>query len=183
MKKVEVHLDRPDWKDPDVWAKTGETYIAWLRQAVPQLDLDTKRIIIGFIFRTIIGDDRNCFGPYYMADMIETAQRHLQIRMDTEINTPEIPEDIRQQLIRVGSQLHGIDWNSPAGYSQAVTTWKTGVLDYVQQQIDSHKEYRDVIDDYEADAMTLMPLWNKFLYGKIARPRTISCPSLPTMLR
>lgn len=166
MKTIEVNLPQYNWKDPDNWAKSTEVYIAWLRVACPQLGLDTKRVITANILTTIIGDDINCFGLSYKPEQTKITQRFLQIRMGTEINAPETPYDIKQQLIRVRGELHRIDWTSPAGYAKAVQTWKAGVLDYVQKQIDTHKEYREMIEDYRADRQILVPQWRKFVYGK-----------------
>jgi hypothetical protein len=166
MKKLEVDVPRLDMTDPDKWAQSPVVYTAWLRQACPQLGLDAKRLITASVLIDIIGDDINSFGYYYMPDMIEMAQRHIQIRMEHEIKTPETPRDIRKQLLQVSTELKGFDWKSAAGYTKAVTIWKTGVRDYVQGEIESNIEYQNMIDDYHADTQTLMPQWRKFLYGR-----------------
>lgn len=166
MTNLEVDVSRLDMKDPDTWAQSPAVYTAWLRQVCPQLGLDAKRLITASVLLDIIGDDISSFGYCYLHDKVEMAQRHLHIRMENEIKTPETPRDIRKELLHVRTELKGIDWSSPAGYSQAVTAWKTGVRDYVQGQIASNKEYQNLIADYHADMQTVMPQWQRFLYGR-----------------
>lgn len=173
MKRIETDVPRPDLQDADFWAKLPQTYIAWLRQACPQFGFDSKRIIVVEILKRITGDDQNSFGYFYKPDYSDTAKRHILIRMDTEIATPETPEDVRQQLTAVRHRLFSINWESEAGYEEARTTWISGARDFVQQHIDSRKEYRNLFDDYYADSVFLMPYWRKFIYGgKKSQPRS-----------
>jgi hypothetical protein len=163
MKNIEINLPAFDRTEPNAWAECSAIHIAWLRQACPQLGLDTKRIIIGDVLDTITGDDLNCFGHSYILGNIGTEQRDLQIRMDIEITTPEIPDDIRQKLSAAKAHIFAINWKSESGWELARNTWLAEVRDFVNQQVSSNKELSDIVEDYRADQLSLMPQWRKFL--------------------
>ncbi len=159
-------IQRPDIKHPDTWASVLQTRIDWLRQIGPQMGIDTPRAILGEVLGGIYGDDGNSFGFYFLdAKLMEQAKRNLQIRMDIEINTPELPIYIRDRIKTIKLQVLSIDWTKEEGYKKAKKLWKKEVSDFVQHQLAMNKEYREAVRYSLSIGERLSPPWSDFLYG------------------
>ena len=161
-------IKRPNLKDPIAWATIAETYAEWVRLNAPKHGIDVPKYMLGDVLGSIIGDDSNCFGfrsAPYDREMAITGGQHLQIRLDWEISTPELPENIRQRLVQFRSEIDEADWDSQSGFSQVREAWSEKVKQFVQAQIDSNPELREAID-YELEmAWLLSKEWQEFLYG------------------
>ena len=156
-------LQRPDLKHPDTWATIAEVHQKWLRIASPQMGFDTKKIILGDVLGTIYGDDPNCFGLIYLPSLSHEGKKHLQIRMDFEINTPELPEQIRSRIKEIKPKVLSLDWTNESGHKQARKLWMEKVRNYVQHQIALHPEYREAEAYYNSVAELLSTPYQEFL--------------------
>ena len=125
--------------------------------------IEHKKIILGNVLGTIYGDDPNCFGFFYIPNISYQGKRHLQIRMDYEINTPELPEQIRSRIQEIKPQIVSMDWTKKAGYQEARKLWIQKVRNYVQHQIALHPEYREAEAYYNSVAESLSAPYQKFL--------------------
>jgi hypothetical protein len=165
MPNYEGNIPRPDLKDRLSWANIKQTRIDWLRAICPQVDFDTPRVILGEGMGDIYGDDPNSFGIIFISDLIDDARKTLKIIMNTRINTPELPEHIRERLTAVKDHVLAIDWNTEAGYKEAKAYYKKKAANFVQHQIALHKEYREAYRYSDRANQTLSSLWQDFLYG------------------
>ena len=89
-------IPRPDLSHPLSWASVSRTHCDWLRAVAPQLGLDTPKLILGDVLSSIIGDDANSFGFYFIEDLGADIKATIMERMDWEISVPETPPQLRQ---------------------------------------------------------------------------------------
>jgi hypothetical protein len=94
----EIHqpsIPKPDLFDSLSWASVSRTHSEWLRQVGPQLGLDVPKLILGDVLSSIIGDDANSFGMYFMPDLANLGKASILERMNWEISVPETPPQLK----------------------------------------------------------------------------------------
>lgn len=167
---VVTELPRPNLENPDSWASLSVVHQKWLRQVAPQLGLDAKKAIVGDAVSSIIGDDTNCFPPEaagFHPEWSETGKRHLEIRLNYEIDTPELPDTIRQRLRKVKKQITALDWKDEKQYGKAKDLWQRDAKHFTQRQVALNGEIREALRYFNDEvAKKISGPWQEFIYGK-----------------
>lgn len=158
-----VDIPRPDLKAYLSWATIVQTRMDWLRVACPQAGFDTAQVILGEGIGDIYGDDPNSFGMFHQPEYIEEKRKTFEIRMNIRINTPEIPEDIRNRLAEVKDHALAIDWNKESGWQEAKTYYKKKAANYTQHQVALHQEYRNAKKVSDVADLVFSSAWHAFL--------------------
>lgn len=158
-------LPIPDGDDPLNWAKKTRLNYEWLEQVGPQLGLNISQLFLGRVLNSIITDDINSFGMYFMADKANLAKDSILERMDWEISIRETPEPIKTKLQEVIDLIQPLDLTDKTNYHLANESWAE-VKDWVEQQVKIKKNWQDALD-YDSNVDKIWgPYWSEFLYGR-----------------
>ncbi len=150
-------IEIPDRDNPITWAIMPRVYIEWARQVAPQLNIDTKKLVSGFLIDTILTDDLGVFGGAYYPDLAWGHQQQLLKRLDVEIETPETPQDLIENLKSAQAKIKELDWTKEKDFKEAERIWTEMVNTPAQKHINLAEEYR-------LNSVTLSPYWKAFLY-------------------
>ena len=139
---MDRETERLDLDDLRLWATAVRTHEEWIRSNASRYEIDASKYILGYVLETIIGDDARCFGGLwnirYDRQIAEMGKELLLIRLQWEIDVPELPANIRQRLEGFKGEADEADWASEDGFSAIKEGWKTKVKDYVEEQVDSN---------------------------------------------
>jgi hypothetical protein len=164
---IQPQMERPDLENRLMWSSLSQIHSDWLRKITPQLGLDTEKLILGDALGSIIGDDSNIFGyrDFFNPTTVELSRTLLFIRMTWEEGTPEVPENIRNQIAKIHGILESMDWTDETRFNQARTLWERDVRDFTRREMDEHKELQEAVHYDIKMAEVWSPYWNEFLYG------------------
>ena len=112
-------IPRPDLSQHSSWASVSRTHCDWLRAVGPQLGMDVSKLILGDVLSSIIGDDANSFGMYFMADIAQDVKASILERMDWEVSVPETPGEVKQKLKQVINLIQPLNFNDEVNYKKA----------------------------------------------------------------
>jgi len=171
--RVEVEqpdIDRVPLDHPRAWAEYAQVHSKWLRAVALQFGLDVDKLILGDVLSTIIGDDANCFiwyesGAPFESEWAERARNNLLFRLGWEINTPELPDNIREKLREVKEAVELLDWTNEATFKEAMKIWYSA-KDWVVEEIDKKPKLREAIEYDSEESQVLSEAYEKFIYGK-----------------
>jgi len=165
---VEIqHPDVPDhrYDSPGFWGRWPSIRFTWLRHVAPQLGIDPSRIIYVEVIDNIISDDENGFmskaGGFNPA-LAPLGRVHLLARLDSEIDTPEIPMEIHKKLDEVRLFVRQRNWSNQEDYDQSYSLWRA-MRDYVEkfaeadEKLDMDRVYRHY---WRED---IQPLWSHYI--------------------
>lgn len=162
------NIPQPDLKDPDKWSAISIVRTAWLRQVAPQLGIDPSKQVLGETLAAIVGDDANLFtwaNEYYFGtDVVSNSKKGLNIRLENEIDTPEMPNKITRRLKIVKDKVNAIDWTSKEGFKHARDEWYK-VRNWVRNEIDNNHILRDAEKYANQNSDKLSPYWDGFICG------------------
>lgn len=162
-KKIDQpNIPRPNEDDPLFWASLCRTHEKWLRHIAPQLGFDTNTLLLGDALSSIIGDDENSFGFFFMEEYAELIKKQILERMDWEIQLPETPEEIKVKLKDVTAFIKNLDFSKKENYSLGHTKWKE-MRDWVEKEIENKPEWKAALP-YSLEAnKKWSPYWWEFL--------------------
>lgn len=171
MKEVvqPTDIERPDIHTQMAWATILRTHSTWVRKVAPQFGLDTKKIILGKVLTSIIGDDANAFGLIngeFNSNDADLKKAHLYERMDWETTTQETPQNIKDQINKFRNKIDVFDWSKENEFRQAYEIWLKKIRNFTQHQIALNKDLRDAINYSDKAGAVLAPYWRTFIYGK-----------------
>lgn len=165
MARYEVDVQRPDLKDPHLHTILPQTRIDWLRQVCPQAELNTQQVILGECLGNIFGDDHHAFTKTYRPELNEEQRERLAYIMNVRINTPELPENIRQRLIHARDHILAIDWHTEGGWREARDYYEKNVAQFVERESTKRRKLREARLDAFNAAPLLSEAWQEFLGG------------------
>jgi hypothetical protein len=154
-------------EDPMLWASLCKTHTEWMRHIAPQLGFDTPRVIKGMALASIIGDDENSFGFFFMkAEWGEMIEKQIFERMDWEVNLPEVPENIKEQIRKTQKKLTEINFDNKEEYDIGRAFWKKHVRNFTNHQLALNKNLREDLDYSHEANKKWSPYWWDFLGEK-----------------
>ena len=108
----------------------------WLRAVARDFQLDPKRLVLGSVLSSIIGDDINCFGYLDLPPNLAESRVELSAVLEWEISTPELPRQFVLHLKQVRDRLFDHAWNTQQDLLDAQELWKREVKDYTEEYLD-----------------------------------------------
>jgi hypothetical protein len=136
------------------WARIPFEFLDWCRERGSEYGIDTQKLILGGVLGSIVGDDSNCFGVSlgleYMPKVSPLQQRDLEIRVELEIDTPELPENIRERLRGFLPILLKSDWRNEEDFLRVRESWVRDVWEFTKNEVDMNPEYDEAMW-YEID--------------------------------
>lgn len=145
------------------WAREPFIHINLLRQDALQKGIDPSRAILGEVLHLIAGDDFNCFGASnapFVPGNAAIGKEQLMIRLIGEIDTPELPEEIRNRLQEVKERLEKMNWQTKNGFGKARKLWIRRVRNFVRAQIIEDPKCHEAMEDFykrEVEASSIPP--------------------------
>ena len=122
----------PSFKDPMTWAVAPQICEQWQRHVAPQLGIDVEKLMLGDVLSTIIGDDpelliwvgKLSFDP----ERASLNRDQLMFRLDWELQVPELPDEVRENLEAVKQDLEAdeyADWTVQENFLRARAVWQS----------------------------------------------------------
>jgi hypothetical protein len=160
-------IEVPGYRHTDLlsWAESEQIWTDWIRKNEQHFGFDASKLILGHLL-TSIGRYDNIFAisMNYTPKGVKERRESLLARMEWEIGTPELPEEIRQRLIEVKSKLAMLNWNRPKIYSEAQKLWLDKVQQFVIKQVEANPDYQEAVryDAAWSIRMDLQSSWGKY---------------------
>jgi hypothetical protein len=167
MKEFNTGIPRPDRTEKFAWAKIKDVRKDWLRAIGAHLDFDPAKMILGEAMGNIEGDDPNAFGMFFMPEIAYDVKGTIDIVMKSEINSPELPQNIHDRLVEVHSGVMALDLTTENGYKEAKKIYQERLIDFVNQEIALHPEYEEARKYAHEVNLRISPYWQMFLYGSV----------------
>ena len=137
----------------------------WLSAVGPQLNLDVKKLIIGYLLTTIEDNGNMVFWINYGFNPKggQTSQDKLLGRLNWEIETPELPAKIGTILRKEKAVIEKLDGENESEFRQILSTYSSA-----KRQVDILKRkdprLREATDYYVgAEFGTLSAPWQSFI--------------------
>jgi hypothetical protein len=168
---TQPELERPDVHDQTTWARLPQIRDAWIRAVAPQLGLDAGRVVLGKVLSDVLSDDENVFALSYFNPSAVTAEARLNAReqlaerLAHEVETPEVPAELRELLATAQLQLLNMDWQNPQGFRQVRDSWRQ-MRDIFAAKVTATPTYLEAKHYADGNAQTILaPYWEEFLHG------------------
>lgn len=135
------------------WAERERRVADWLRLNAAKLGVDTAQYIRGQLLTCIVGDDSNCFvnlrfiSPKDLPKFLEGGRLQLLERVSWELGAPELPDDIKQELLKIQEHIQKHSWNSLKDAGSAEIKWRRA-KDYTQQRINQDPNLAEAVSYY-----------------------------------
>lgn len=139
----------------------------WFRFIAPLLGLDRHKLIVGTILNRIIGDDTNIYFPVHDfvtdSNSIEEHKSRANARLAWELQTPEVPESIKEKVLSAKNVISGADWKNLNSFNRAKSAQEKLVA-AVEVLIEKNSSLQDALT-YTRDLKIQKrwrPYWQQF---------------------
>ena len=152
---------RPSMQEEmQVWARQSRVDSDWIRIQAPGVGLDPSKMALGHVLRIILGDDRNSFTQVHDLIIDEESTRANQSaaieRLDWEIEVPEIPQELREQLIVLKQHFVDSDWSSKIKYIIAKNRWFE-MQNGLEVSLEQKPELKAALEYYDDNSQIIPP--------------------------
>ena len=125
------------------WANSTRDYVEAVRGGkIPVPEGETMQFHIKkFLLRSITGDDLQAFSfmnDYFVSERTEIQKETALVRLNFEIDQPELPEDVRKKLTKVRGQISAADVTSREGYFKTKDQYRKAI-DEIKQIVEKDK--------------------------------------------
>lgn len=148
----------------DTWAEFAIKEADFIRNNAALVNLDASRLVRGFTLLMIVDDDRNIFAWIdqlpFKAALGRQSAKQLNIRVNWEIATPELPENIRERLLQVRDGIQTLDLGKSFGFISAYHLWNNA-REFVRKEIHTLPVLQEDINYYIASKNILADLPRK----------------------
>jgi hypothetical protein len=165
---IQPEIERPKQTDPLYWAWVStRLHFEWIRSVGPQLNLNVDRYILGKLLHTILYDDANNFtwtlgGRIFDIDKANHAKLLLMERVKCEVETPELPSIIRQNLEPIIDLIEDSDWSDFEQFNRVKDRWYS-FKGWTEELVRDNLDYREAIDYASCKNRLINPYWKMFL--------------------
>lgn len=133
----------------DIWAEHPIIEAEFAKNNAAAIGLDGSRLVRGFVISTITGDDEQIFfwkkGARFSKKRGLQIAQQLNIRLDWEISTMELPEEIRDKLSEVKNQVLTLDMGTYPDLLKAHSIWYSA-MKFVKQHAQSSPQLKEDIN-------------------------------------
>lgn len=154
-------IPRLDFEDPLAWSKALRLRIEWIRHVAPQLDLDPGKLILAEVINSITGDDRVEF-IIFNPEKADCNQNLYLERVCCEIETPETPESIRENLIIIKNISQSINWSIETNYN-LIKEMFMDLKKKAKKHSEKDPELIEALKYHDLHKSTLDKLWHEFI--------------------
>lgn len=167
------HLVALDPRDPLSWENTPIFYAEWAKYILPQLNLNEQQIgkfLLGHLIQVILYEDGNCFGKgdigrmLWEQELAHGMQRQIITRLDWEISSGILPEDISLKLNELLNNVHEYDWKYYENMAECRVLWRYIRMD-LENKIYPGGEFEEAYNFFERTSSSIMDLWWDFIQG------------------
>jgi hypothetical protein len=162
-------IARPEGEEWIVWAESPAVYDRWVRDIAPQLGIDARKVALGHVLKSIVGDDGSVFflsgAGYFNREQVGIMHDTLVIRLGWEVGVPELPMDVRQSLSGVLDVVRDADWNDGLALVASRDAWRTAVGE-IDARIDSDTSLKSAVSYYVHAHERLASYWSRFMDGE-----------------
>lgn len=147
------------------WTTSVRQETQLFRDNAAVLGLDANRLVRGFILSTIIFDDLNIFTgllkrPRFSPKLGRQAAKGLIDRLEWEVGTPELPENIRERLSQTRELVGPLDMGTRRGFHIAYSVWERARA-FVEEELNSSEELQNDAKYYADEGSKFDDLRNK----------------------
>ncbi len=134
------------------WIEYPQKKIEEIRQKAKEVGLDPEHIARGYIIENIIGDDGNAFGPTRLGSFNREnsilAWETISWRLNWEIDRPETPPEVKEQLGKILKKMQEIDWTTEEGFEEAYQLWREDAKNWLVNIRNTNPQLKKASEDY-----------------------------------
>lgn len=168
---LEIEVKQPNFlpepaNDPLSWAKQSKVTEKWIRYVAPQLGLDPSQIVLAGALSNIIGDDANCFGEKGITSfdlkLGKLSKALLLTRLGWEIELPEVPLNIKQNLVNYLKLIRDLDFEIKESFDFA-REFHNELVKSTERDIAKNRKLGEAIVYRKENWGKLKPYYDQFI--------------------
>lgn len=115
-----------------------------------QNGISPEKMTLGEVLARILDDDANCF-TCWTSDYGDQMRQDLLDRLDWEIRSVLLPQEIKVILQNVRAEVSQYDWKVSSEFQKAYRCWQVG-KEKIKAILDSSRELRDARQYHKQNA-------------------------------